>query len=103
MGQGQCRGTLPPRLVRVPAVPQRQGAIAAAPHAGSEAVEGSLTAGLLRVVQGQTLLKMGPSRGKGACKEQRDAQGEVRFEQEFRLLGVLRDVQELFTELPRRF
>src|SRR5262249_5778280 len=98
-----CRGTLPPRLVRVPAVPQRQGEIAATPHAGIEAGEGHLAAGLLRVVQGQTILKMGPSRGKRACKEQRDTQGEMRFKQESWLLGVVRDVQELFTELPRRF
>src|SRR5262249_12353486 len=101
--QGQRRGTLPPRLVRVAAVPQRRGEIAATRHGGIETVEGSLAAGLLRVVQGQTMLKVGTSRGKGAGKEQRDAQRVVGFEQGSWLLGVLRHVQELLTELTRRF
>ena len=90
LGQGQRRLAAGHRLVGVPEEPEGRRRVHAATHSGVVlAVERSMGAVPLRLIEPQPLFQVGPGGGGLAAKERGGPQGVVGLEQEVRVLEAL--------------
>src|SRR5215475_14690581 len=96
--QGHCLVAPRQPLVRIAKIPHRKGAIAVASHARVLAIEERRGAVLLGIIEYYTLRKMCLCSGYRTQVEQRRSQGTMRRQKHCRVLGLLREGEELLAE-----